>query len=130
MHPLAASCCRSRSSTTTVPRHRPLVLRLEDTAYVEAAQACGLHLSSRRDPERATSYGVGQLISAAIDDGARTIVVGVGGLATNDGGAGLLAALGASAAPAEALTGGPHSSRCLTPSSWARRASAAPRWLS
>ncbi|MGI8887574.1 MAG: glycerate kinase family protein [Nocardioidaceae bacterium] len=85
-----------------------VVLRLEDTAYVEAAQACGLHLSSRRDPELATSYGVGQLISAAIDDGARTIVVGVGGLATNDGGAGLLAALGASAAPAEALTGGPH----------------------
>ena len=50
------------------------VLMVEDTAYVEAAQACGLHLSERREPERATTYGVGQLVAAAIDDGARTVV--------------------------------------------------------
>ncbi|MGA9345580.1 MAG: glycerate kinase [Nocardioidaceae bacterium] len=90
------------------------VLMVEDTAYVESAQACGLHLSTRRDPERATSYGVGQLIAAAIDDGACRIVVGLGGGGVNDAGAGLLAALGASARPDEALQGGPHALELLT----------------
>lgn len=90
------------------------LLMVEDTAYVEAAQVCGLHLSERRDPERATSYGVGQLVGAAIDDGARRVVVGAGGLGNNDGGAGLLAALGAVAEPAEALMGGPHALELLT----------------
>jgi glycerate kinase len=84
------------------------VLMVEDTAYVESAQACGLHLSERRDPERATSYGVGQMIGAAIDDGAARVVVGLGGSGTNDAGAGLLAALGATSQPEEALVGGPH----------------------
>ncbi|GAA3736234.1 glycerate kinase family protein [Salinactinospora qingdaonensis] len=67
------------------------------TAYIESAQACGLHLvpSEQRDPERATSYGVGELIDRAVAAGARTVVVGLGGSATNDGGAGMLAALGA-----------------------------------
>ncbi|MFT4010196.1 MAG: glycerate kinase [Nocardioidaceae bacterium] len=71
----------------------------QDTAYVEAAQACGLHLTppDQRDPERATSRGVGELVRAAREAGARRIVVGLGGSATNDGGAGLLAALGATA---------------------------------
>jgi glycerate kinase len=66
------------------------------TAYVESAQACGLHLlaPAERDPLRATTYGVGQLLVAALDAGATRIVVGLGGSATNDGGAGLLAALG------------------------------------
>ena len=66
------------------------------TAYVESAQACGLHLLSQaeRDPGPATTFGVGQLLRAAIDAGARRVVVGLGGSATNDGGAGLLAALG------------------------------------
>lgn len=65
-------------------------------AVVEAAQACGLSLvpPAERDPARATSYGVGQLIGAALDRGAREIVVGVGGVATNDGGAGAAQALG------------------------------------
>lgn len=89
------------------------VLMVEDTAYVEAAQVCGLHLSGRRDPERATSYGVGQLVAAAIDEGARRITVGVGGLGSNDGGAGVLAALGAVAHPPEALMGGPHALELL-----------------
>ncbi|MHB8961254.1 MAG: glycerate kinase, partial [Candidatus Limnocylindrales bacterium] len=68
------------------------------TAYVEAAAACGLHLlaESERDPEVTTTYGVGQLVSAALELGVTRIVVGLGGSATNDGGAGLLAALGVS----------------------------------
>ena len=90
------------------------VLMVEDTAYVEAAQVCGLSLSERRDPENATSYGVGQLMSAAIDEGARRVVVGLGGLGINDGGAGFLSALGAAAEPADALKGGPHALELLT----------------
>ena len=86
------------------------VLHAEGTAYIESAQACGLHLVNPQDPLRATTYGVGQAISAALDGGARRIVVGLGGSATNDGGAGLLAALGATAdvpldAGPEGLTG-------------------------
>ena len=67
-----------------------------DTAYVESAQACGLQLvpADRRDPKRTTTYGVGQLVRDALDGGARQIVVGLGGSSTNDGGAGMLAALG------------------------------------
>ncbi|HWV27685.1 MAG TPA: glycerate kinase [Aeromicrobium sp.] len=67
------------------------------TAYIESAQACGLHLSDRRDPLVASTSGVGQLVGAAVDAGARRIVVGLGGSATNDAGAGFLAALGATA---------------------------------
>ena len=67
------------------------------TAYVESAQACGLHLTGGEDAEGATTYGVGELVAAALDAGATTVVVGLGGSGTNDGGAGLLAALGASA---------------------------------
>ena len=86
------------------------VLMHEGTAYVESAQACGLHLTpaDQRDPEVATTRGVGELLAAAVDAGARTVVVGLGGSATNDGGAGLLAALGAVADPAGALDGGPR----------------------
>ena len=81
------------------PLARPVgatVLLDGTTAYVESAQACGLHLLApdERDPTVTTTYGVGQLISAALDAGARRIVVGLGGSATNDGGAGMLAALG------------------------------------
>ncbi|TDQ52488.1 glycerate kinase family protein [Actinorugispora endophytica] len=68
-----------------------------DTAYVESALACGLHLvpGDRRDPGRSTTHGVGELVAHAVDRGARTVVVGMGGSGTNDGGAGMLAALGA-----------------------------------
>ncbi|MBA3232340.1 MAG: glycerate kinase [Propionibacteriales bacterium] len=90
------------------------VLIVEDTAYVESAQACGLSLSQRRDPERATSYGVGQMIAAAIDDGAQRVVVGLGGSGSNDAGAGALAALGATSTPPKALLGGPHALELLT----------------
>ena len=69
-----------------------------DTAYVESAQACGRHLAGDGDDaEAASTYGVGQLIAAALDAGATSVVVGLGGSATTDGGAGLLAALGATA---------------------------------
>ncbi len=83
------------------------VLLVGDTAYVESAQACGLHLTERERPEEATTYGVGELVAAAVDAGATTVVLGLGGSGTNDGGAGLLAALGASAdVPLDAGTAG------------------------
>ena len=95
------------------PYGRPVpatLLRVGDTAYVEAAQAVGLHLTpeGERDPERGSSYGVGQLVLAAVDAGARTVVVGLGGTGTNDAGAGLLEALGAMPEPADALGRGPR----------------------
>jgi glycerate kinase len=68
-----------------------------ETAYVESAQAAGLHLTGGKGAEQASSYGVGQLLLAAREAGASTVVVGLGGSGTNDGGAGLLAALGATA---------------------------------
>ena len=72
------------------------------TAYIESAQACGLHLLSggERNPMITSTYGVGQLIEVAVAQGARRVVVGLGGSGTNDGGAGMLAALGAGAAGA------------------------------
>ena len=76
-----------------------MVLMVDGTGYVESAHGCGLALvhPDRRDARAATSYGVGQLIAAAIDSGAQRIVVGLGGTASTDGGAGMLAALGATA---------------------------------
>lgn len=67
------------------------------TAYVESAQACGLHLlaPAERDPKRTTSYGLGALVATAVEAGARRVVIGLGGSAVNDAGAGLLAALNA-----------------------------------
>ncbi len=72
------------------------ILLVNDTAYVESAQACGLHLlaADERRPTSTSTYGVGQLIAAALDAGVARVVVGLGGSATNDGGAGMLAALG------------------------------------
>jgi glycerate 2-kinase len=90
------------------------ILRAEDSAYVESSQACGLHLSARRDPTVASTYGVGQLLLAAADAGAHRIVTGLGGSGTNDAGAGCLAALGATGEPSSALTGGPHGFPALT----------------
>lgn len=73
------------------------VLLVGDTAYVESADACGLHLlrPGERDPKITTSYGLGLLVIAAVETGARTVVIGLGGSATNDAGAGMLAALDA-----------------------------------
>ena len=73
------------------------VLLVDGTAYVESAQACGVHLTGAERAEEATTVGVGELVLAALEAGARRIVVGLGGSGTNDGGAGLLGALGATA---------------------------------
>lgn len=79
-----------------------VVALLGRTAYVESAHGCGLALvhPDRRDAMAATSYGVGQLIAAAIDSGARRVVVGLGGTASTDAGAGMFAALGVTATDA------------------------------
>jgi len=66
------------------------------TAVVEMAAASGLALvpPALRDPLKATSFGTGELLRAALDAGASHLIVGIGGSATNDGGAGMLQALG------------------------------------
>ncbi|WP_319458779.1 glycerate kinase [Micromonospora sp. RTP1Z1] len=85
---------------TVDPLGRPaageILLTDDGVAYLESAQACGLHLltAAERDPKATTSYGLGLLVAAAVEAGARSVVVGLGGSATNDGGAGMLTALG------------------------------------
>ena len=66
------------------------------TAVIEIAEACGLHLVqvNKRNPMTASSFGVGQLVVAALDKGAKKIIIGLGGSATNDGGYGFLRAIG------------------------------------
>lgn len=69
--------------------------RMGDTAVIETAAAAGLPLvGDRKDPSRTSTYGVGMQIRHAIEHGARRIVLGLGGSATNDGGCGCAAALG------------------------------------
>lgn len=65
-------------------------------AVIEMAQASGLALipHSQRNPMDATTYGTGELIKVLLDKGCRQIIIGVGGSATNDGGAGMAQALG------------------------------------
>lgn len=66
------------------------------TAWLDLAEASGLHHlpEARRDPEKTTTYGTGELIQHALDLGARRIFLGLGGSATNDCGMGMAAALG------------------------------------
>jgi glycerate 2-kinase len=66
------------------------------TAVIEMAAASGLPLvpSNRRNPLKTTSFGTGELIRAALGKGARRVIIGIGGSATNDGGAGMAQALG------------------------------------
>ena len=66
------------------------------TAVIEMAKAAGLALlpQDKRDPRVTTTYGVGELLQHAYDGGARHFIVGIGGSATNDGGAGMAQALG------------------------------------
>jgi glycerate kinase len=68
-----------------------------ETAVIEMAAASGLHLAPKgqRDPRITTSYGTGELILAALERGVKAIILGIGGSATNDGGAGMMQALGA-----------------------------------
>lgn len=72
------------------------ILPNDRTAVIEIASAAGITLVSKekRDPLVTTTYGVGEMIRDAIDRGCRNFIVGIGGSATNDGGAGMLSALG------------------------------------
>jgi glycerate kinase len=90
----------NRRTLVTGPLDSPVdaAWRLEDdgTALIEAARACGLTLAGGRegnDPLRATSRGVGELVAAAIAEGAKRVVVCVGGVASTDGGAGAVEAI-------------------------------------
>lgn len=67
-----------------------------ETAVIEMSAASGIQFvdDTTKNPLVTTTYGTGQLIRAALDDGARRIILGVGGSATNDGGAGMAEALG------------------------------------
>lgn len=68
----------------------------DGTAVIEMAAAAGLPLvGDRLEPDMTTTYGVGELIAHAVKQGARRIILGLGGSATNDGGCGAAAALGA-----------------------------------
>jgi glycerate kinase len=97
---LAASLAGSRSPA-------PGLLVAGAVAYVESAVGCGPEAvaAAGRDVRTGSTDAVGRLLStAAASEGVRSVVVGLGGSATNDGGAGLWAALGAE--PAQTLTGG------------------------
>lgn len=67
-----------------------------ETAVIEMASASGLTLvpADKRNPLRTTTYGTGQLIHAALEAGCRRLIIGIGGSATNDGGAGMAEVLG------------------------------------
>ncbi|MEW1902376.1 glycerate kinase [Streptomyces sp. NPDC086147] len=87
-------------ATVTGPIGAPVTAAFalrDTTAVVEMAEASGLQLLPAGEfaPLTATTYGSGELLRAALDAGATTVVFGVGGSATTDGGAGMLAALGA-----------------------------------
>ncbi len=72
------------------------ILGDNQTAIIEVAAASGLALvaTNQRDPMKTSSYGTGQLIEAALDNGINKFIIGLGGSATNDGGIGLLEAIG------------------------------------
>ena len=91
-----------RTAPATDPIGRPVAarwLRSADgsRAIVELAEASGLSrlTAAERDPVRASTLGTGEVLRAVLDDGIRTITLGIGGSATTDGGAGILRALGA-----------------------------------
>jgi glycerate kinase len=98
---VAATNGRKHAREVTGPLGRPVrahygVLGDGITAVVEMAAASGLPLvpPAERNPMRTTSFGTGELIRAAVERGVRRLIVGIGGSATNDGGAGLAQALG------------------------------------
>lgn len=98
---LAALGGERRTALVEDPLGRPVeagwAMLPGNVAAIEMAAASGLPLlgDAERDPLRATTYGTGQLIAAALDAGASELIVGIGGSATNDGGAFALEALGA-----------------------------------
>ena len=90
-----------RSATVTGPIGKPVMaewgaLGDGETAMIEMARTSGLALLSldERDPLRATTFGLGEVIREALDAGFRSFIVGIGGSATNDAGAGMAQALG------------------------------------
>jgi len=98
---LAAAGGQLRKVTVTGPLGEPVeasfgLLADRATAVLEMASAAGLHLVplDRRDPTRTTTYGVGELIRAALDAGATRLLIGIGGSSTTDGGTGCAQALG------------------------------------
>ncbi|MDX6647458.1 MAG: glycerate 2-kinase [Miltoncostaeaceae bacterium] len=104
---VAAAGGRERTFEVGDPLGRPVRAALGllpgGTAVVELARASGYErlAADERDPEATTTFGTGELIRAALDLGARRIVVGLGGSATTDGGLGLARALGVRALDAE-----------------------------
>lgn len=72
------------------------ILKNNNTAIIEMAQGAGYALvpPELRNPLKTTTYGVGEIIKAAIKEGCRNFIVGIGGSATNDAGVGMLQALG------------------------------------
>ncbi len=91
----------SRPVTVTGPLGTPVAASYAvsgRTAILDMASACGLVLVPKelRDPMKTTTRGLGELILAAAEEGCRDFLIGIGGSATNDGGAGMLAALGIS----------------------------------
>lgn len=87
--------------TVTGPMHTPVdtyygYLKDTNTAFMEMASAAGITLvpDSEKNPLLATSYGVGEMINDAIQRGCRNFIIGIGGSVTNDGGIGMLKALG------------------------------------
>lgn len=97
---LAATGGERRELTVQGPLGSPVQAHwgwlADRTAVIEMAAASGLHWvpSAQRDARVTSSYGTGELIRAALDAGAERIILGLGGSATNDGGSGLLRALG------------------------------------
>ena len=89
-----------RRVTVTGPAGKPVMARYgllpDGVAVMEMAEAAGITLVSgaEKNPLRTTTYGVGEMILDAVKNGAKTFVIGIGGSATNDGGAGMLQALG------------------------------------
>ncbi len=69
-------------------------LKESNTAVIEMASAAGITLVDRKDPLNATTYGVGEMINDALSRGCQNFIIGIGGSATNDGGIGMLKALG------------------------------------
>lgn len=89
------------TKTVTSPLGEPIEAMMgmlpDGTAVIEMAEASGLPLvpTKKRNPLITTTKGTGELIKAALDEGAKKILIGIGGSATNDGGAGVAQALGA-----------------------------------
>jgi len=97
---IAAMAGRMLEQEVTAPMGNRVMARFgvagDDTAIIEMAEASGLNLvpPAQRNPLLATTFGTGELIRAALGQGCRHLIIGIGGSATNDGGAGMAQALG------------------------------------